>query len=127
MMAIRDSFNAHTVSLFLAVAITLFFPSVIASFYISHKYETAKKQLPIDSSLEEVIVTRAEIEKVLAPLTGSRCPGIPPFDLSVPAQDNVAVFRYYAVHPHLAGCFIYFVFEGPELTDRLIDHTDMCE
>lgn len=98
-----------------------------SSLYLTHQYDKLYVRYLTDSAAEP-IPSREEVESLLAPVTGERFNGELPFIFwkgGSPQQGYP--FRYYLIHPRLAGCHLYFIFDAPDETGRLIGYRDQCE
>lgn len=116
-------------ALVVALLVTPLVARASASFYLTHKYEQFVRQhLSAVVPIADLEISRHEVEAVLEPLTAQDFQGALPviFGEEEAIRQGHAV-RYYLVHPALAGCHLYFVFDGLEETSRLVGYRDACE
>jgi hypothetical protein len=112
-----------------ALLVTPLLVQAAASFYLTYKYDQyVYERLSPNVPLVKLNITRFDVESALRPLKGQEFDG----DLPVISGEETAVqrgyaFKYYFLHPTLAGCGLYFVFDGPDETSRLVGYRDACE
>lgn len=112
-----------------ALLVTPLVARASASFYLTHKYEQFVRQhLSTSVPLADLGLSRHDVEAALEPLRAREFQGELPviFGEEEAIRKGYAV-RYYLVHPALAGCHLYFVFDGLEETSRLVGYRDACE
>lgn len=100
-----------------------------ASFYLTYKYEQFVQQhLSTKKPVAQLRISRRELERSLRPLKPEEFRGKLPviFGDERSVQEGYTL-RYYLLHPALAGCHLYFVFDGPEVSSRLVGYRDQCE
>jgi hypothetical protein len=111
----------------LALLLAAFAARAASSLYLTYRYEKVHAAFLADFAPQSG-ATRRKIEDLLAPIRGEEFSGDLPLilwrDESVQPR---YVFRYFFLHPRLAGCHLYFVFDGPDETSRLIGYRDACE
>lgn len=123
---------SRTVALLVLLAALLLTPLLVrgaASFYLTYKYDQyVYRRLSPDVPLGKLKITRLEVEKALRPLKGQEFHGdLPAISGEEEAVHRGHAFKYYFLHPSLAGCGLYFVYDGSAKTSRLVGYRDACE
>ena len=112
-----------------ALGLSPFFARAGASLFLSHKYDQFATQLLSPTvPLDQLVVQRREVDAIMRPLRSQPLDGNLPmvFGEEEGIQRGHAV-RYYLLHPDLAGCQLYFVFEKPGDSSALVGYRDTCE
>lgn len=100
-----------------------------SSFYLTYKYEKfLRHRLGTDEPLARLGISRHDVEGALEPLSAQRYhANLPTIFGEEEDIEHGYAFRYYFLHPALAGCFLYFVFDRPDETGHLVGYRDACE